>query len=75
VIRQSEPDLVFLDRQMPGLSGFDVIRNLEPGQRIPVFVVVTACDYRSSPSVMSGWRFPWTAPSGLAGVTKLWTSS
>ena len=38
------PDLVFLDLQMPGLSGFEVIRKLLPGSHIPIIVVVTAFD-------------------------------
>jgi two-component system, LytTR family, response regulator len=43
-IRDSSPDLVFLDLQMPGLGGFDVIRKLQPGHRIPMIVIVTAWD-------------------------------
>lgn len=38
------PDLVFLDLQMPVLGGFDVIRQLQPGEHLPVIVVVTAFD-------------------------------
>ena len=41
LIRKLAPDLVFLDLQMPGLGGFDVIRRLEGG-RLPVVVIVTA---------------------------------
>jgi two-component system, LytTR family, response regulator len=40
-IRELEPDLVFLDLNMPLMSGFDVVRNLS-GSRLPVIVVVTA---------------------------------
>ena len=36
-----QPDLVFLDLQMPGMEGFEVIRNLS-GPRLPVIVIVTA---------------------------------
>lgn len=43
-IRDSAPDLVFLDLQMPGMGGFDVIRKLQPGARIPMIVIVTAWD-------------------------------
>ncbi len=40
-----EPDLVFLDIQMPGLSGFEVARRLlEREQRSPALVFVTAFD-------------------------------
>jgi two-component system LytT family response regulator len=35
------PDLVFLDLQMPGMGGFEVVRNLS-GPRLPVIVIVTA---------------------------------
>jgi two-component system, LytTR family, response regulator len=37
------PDVVFLDLQMPGLSGFDVVRNLD-GPTVPIVVIVTAFD-------------------------------
>lgn len=43
LIRARHPDLVFLDIQMPGLSGFDVVRQLEPGE-LPAIVFVTAFD-------------------------------
>ncbi len=38
------PDLVFLDLQMPGLGGFDVIRKLQPASAIPLIIIVTAFD-------------------------------
>jgi DNA-binding LytR/AlgR family response regulator len=38
-IRQSSPDLVFLDVQMPGLSGFDVIRQVG-AERMPLVIFV-----------------------------------
>jgi DNA-binding LytR/AlgR family response regulator len=38
-----KPDLVFLDLQMPLMSGFEVIRSLEGGS-LPVVVIVTAFD-------------------------------
>jgi two-component system, LytTR family, response regulator len=40
-IVELRPDLVFLDLQMPGMGGFEVIRNLS-GPRLPVIVIVTA---------------------------------
>lgn len=43
-IRDASPDLVFLDLQMPDLGGFDVIRKLPPGSRVPMIVIVTAWD-------------------------------
>ncbi len=42
-INERQPDLVFLDVQMPGLNGFEVLRAIEPG-RIPVVIFVTAYD-------------------------------
>ena len=42
-IRQTEPDLVFLDVQMPGLTGFDVLQRLG-GDRLPMVIFVTAYD-------------------------------
>ncbi|MEP7352295.1 MAG: LytTR family DNA-binding domain-containing protein [Acidobacteriota bacterium] len=38
------PDLVFLDLQMPGGGGFDVIRQLEGTHPLPSIVIVTAFD-------------------------------
>lgn len=43
LIRERSPDLVFLDIQMPGMDGFDVLRALEPGE-LPAIVFVTAFD-------------------------------
>ena len=42
-IRELEPDLVFLDIQMPGLDGFDVVRELQSDD-MPLIVFVTAFD-------------------------------
>jgi two-component system LytT family response regulator len=42
-IREHKPDLVFLDIQMPGLSGFDVLAQLQPHE-LPMIVFVTAYD-------------------------------
>ncbi|HWZ30706.1 MAG TPA: LytTR family DNA-binding domain-containing protein [Bryobacteraceae bacterium] len=36
-----QPDLVFLDLQMPGMGGFEMIRHLS-GTHLPVIVIVTA---------------------------------
>jgi two-component system LytT family response regulator len=42
-IRQHNPDLVFLDVQMPGMDGFEVVENLER-TKLPAVVFVTAHD-------------------------------
>src|SRR6188472_3902351 len=46
LIERDEPDLVFLDVQMPGLDGMDVIKRLqETSENLPHFVLVTAFDH------------------------------
>jgi two-component system, LytTR family, response regulator len=40
-IRDLQPDLVFLDLNLPIMNGFDVLQNLS-GSRLPVIVIVTA---------------------------------
>ena len=42
-IDRERPDLVFLDVQMPGMDGFEVVENLDPS-RMPAIVFVTAYD-------------------------------
>ncbi len=42
-ITSHHPDLVFLDIQMPGMSGFDVLAQL-PSESLPMVVFVTAYD-------------------------------
>ena len=42
-IRSSRPDLVFLDVQMPRMSGLDVVRELGPAE-LPATIFVTAYD-------------------------------
>lgn len=41
LIRSEHPDVVFLDIQMPGLNGFDVVESTPP-EGCPLFVFVTA---------------------------------
>jgi two-component system LytT family response regulator len=43
-IRQHQPDLVFLDVQMPGMTGFEVLAKLPP-ELLPQIVFVTAYDH------------------------------
>src|SRR5215471_16231490 len=42
-LTQHKPDVLFLDIQMPGMSGFDVLAQL-PQESLPVVVFVTAYD-------------------------------
>jgi two-component system LytT family response regulator len=42
-VTNHNPDLVFLDVQMPDLDGFDVLQNLNPEQ-LPLIIFVTAYD-------------------------------
>lgn len=41
-VERSDPDILFLDVQMPGLNGFEALAQLEPP--LPVIVFVTAYD-------------------------------
>ena len=41
--REHAPDLMFLDVQMPGMDGFDVLRSL-PASNMPAVIFVTAYD-------------------------------
>ena len=42
-IQQHRPAVVFLDVQMPGLNGFEVVQSLSP-ELLPLIVFVTAYD-------------------------------
>ena len=42
-ISDEQPDVVFLDIQMPGMDGFDVVRELQ-ADNMPMIVFVTAFD-------------------------------
>lgn len=42
-VSEHRPDIVFLDVQMPGMNGFDVLRNL-PASNMPAIIFVTAYD-------------------------------
>jgi len=48
-----QPDLVFLDLQMPVMGGFEVVRNLKGG-RLPVIVIVTAFDKHAMEAFEAG---------------------
>ncbi len=53
LIFELEPDLVFLDLQMPVMQGFDVVHNLR-GSRLPVIVIVTAFDQHAIEAFEAG---------------------
>ncbi len=42
-VRSHQPDVLFLDVQMPGMTGFEVLQALK-GTRLPVVIFVTAYD-------------------------------
>ena len=42
-VREQAPDLMFLDVQMPGMDGFEVLRRLS-GSNMPEVIFVTAYD-------------------------------
>ena len=42
-VREQAPDIVFLDVQMPGIDGFEVLRRLS-GSDMPIIIFVTAYD-------------------------------
>ncbi|MCY3757592.1 MAG: LytTR family DNA-binding domain-containing protein, partial [Acidobacteria bacterium] len=44
LVKELEPDLMFLDIQMPGLNGFQVVRQLVKEQVLPQVIFVTAYD-------------------------------
>ena len=46
-IERNDPDLVFLDVQMPGLNGLEVARRLVEDDHAPAVVFVTAYDQRA----------------------------
>jgi two-component system LytT family response regulator len=52
-IAELAPDAVFLDLQMPGMGGFDVIRKLE-GSRLPIVIIVTAYDQHAIEAFEAG---------------------
>ncbi len=52
-IAKLQPDLVFLDLQMPVMGGFEVVRNLKGGA-LPVIVIVTAFDQHAMEAFEAG---------------------
>jgi DNA-binding LytR/AlgR family response regulator len=52
-IEKLRPELVFLDLQMPVMSGFEVVRNLA-GKTMPIIVIVTAFDQHAVAAFEAG---------------------
>ncbi len=52
-IARLDPDLIFLDLQMPGLGGFDVVRRLK-GSKLPIVIIVTAFDQHAIQAFEAG---------------------
>ena len=52
-IAKLQPEVVFLDLQMPVMSGFEVVRNLD-GPHLPVIVIVTAFDRQAIEAFEAG---------------------
>src|SRR5579884_3028171 len=52
-IARLQPDVVFVDLQMPVMSGFEVVRNLS-GPHLPVIIVVTAFDQHAIEAFETG---------------------
>ncbi len=53
LVERYKPDLVFLDVQIPGLNGFDVVKSLKKAQ-MPLIVFVTAYDEYDSQAMELG---------------------
>jgi DNA-binding LytR/AlgR family response regulator len=54
MIQSEQPELVFLDLQMPGMAGFEVVKQAAQGSKIPVFVIVTAYSEHAIQAFESG---------------------
>lgn len=52
-VLKSEPDLIFLDVEMPGKSGFDVAESIRAGDVSPTFIFVTGYDQYAIKAIRS----------------------
>jgi len=68
-IAKLQPDMVFLDLQMPVMSGFEVVRNLN-GPHVPVIVIVTAFDQHAIEAFEAGAVDYLLKPVGDARLQK-----
>jgi len=67
-ITELRPDLVFLDLQMPVMSGFEVVRNLH--EPLPIIVIVTAFDAHAIEAFEAGAVDYLLKPVGEARLQK-----
>jgi two-component system, LytTR family, response regulator len=67
-ITELRPDLVFLDLQMPVMSGFEVVRNLH--EPLPIIVIVTAFDAHAIEAFEAGAIDYLLKPVGEARLQK-----
>ncbi len=68
-IAKLHPDLVFLDLQMPVMSGFEVVRSLG-GAPLPIIVIVTAFDQHAIQAFEAGAIDYLLKPVGEARLRK-----
>ena len=68
-IAEFQPDLVFLDLQMPVMGGFEVVRKLSGGH-LPVVVIVTAFDQHAIEAFEAGAVDYLLKPVGEARLRK-----
>ena len=67
------PDLMFLDVQMPGLTGFEVARRLAQADVLPPLVFVTAFDQYAVDAKVNGVQIgPLTEPSDRFSTLSDW---
>ncbi len=65
-----KPDLVFLDLQMPGMGGFEVMNQLG-GAPHPIIIIVTALDRRAAGAFEAGAIDCLPKPVGEARLRKV----
>jgi DNA-binding NarL/FixJ family response regulator len=54
LILQQKPELVFIDVEMPRMSGFDVVRDIRKNLFFPKFIFVTAFDQYAIKAIRAG---------------------
>lgn len=68
-ITELQPDLVFLDLQMPVMGGFEVVRRLRDGH-LPIIVIITAFDQHAIKAFEAGAVDYLLKPVGEARLRK-----